>query len=201
MATDDAIVVRVDRDHDGLCDDSEDWRGLDPLNADTDSDGFSDFIELSIGSNPLTIESPVRTDIDVLRTAAGSALTVPVVFTVTGAGANFEAGMFESGSLDRAEPTFRELAVGVVARFALPEERAVGVDGSRFLGVDGRVRLGVDVNFRYPGGDADCRRMLTYIVVIKRDDGVVVSSRRRLLTLSPPGVTRDAPWCAPTVCY
>jgi hypothetical protein len=51
---DEAIVVVLDSDGDGLSDDEETAHGTDPSNPDTDGDGLSDGREVANGFDPLT---------------------------------------------------------------------------------------------------------------------------------------------------
>lgn len=49
------IILIIDNDSDGLSDDMEKRLGTDPLNNDTDGDGFSDLEELTRGYNPMGV--------------------------------------------------------------------------------------------------------------------------------------------------
>jgi len=47
----------VDSDHDGVSDETEEKRGMNPQSVDSDGDGLLDSKELAVGSNPLKIDS------------------------------------------------------------------------------------------------------------------------------------------------
>jgi hypothetical protein len=67
----------VDSDVDGVPDDIEEQRGLNPQSIDSDQDGLRDDRELVLGSNPLSVDSDGDGISDVREYALGSDPTIP----------------------------------------------------------------------------------------------------------------------------
>lgn len=199
---DGGLIGDVDRDRDGLCNDTEIMRGTDPDDPDTDADGFSDYWEVLIGTDPRDPTRPSRDVVIVLRESGPLAqLVAPIEIAVTGAGEDF-SGAFEDEVVgDPGGETAGVFFVGARASFAAPGDNVAVVDGESFRAVVGRTLLGFELELAYLGDARGCARALPFRYNVKRSDGVIVASRRFFLVVMPPEVAfGDAPWCTPSRC-
>jgi len=198
----DAPAPEVDTDGDGLCDDTEVARLTDPEDSDTDGDGYSDYVEAIFGYDPRVPSSPARDDVVSLREHPEASVQVTVSVIVRGAGEDF-TGAFEALS---ARDPLGLTALGFyersVALFANPEANVAVMepDAERFGGVIGTTQLNYEVRLAFgPNLERRCLRAYPFRYVVKRSDGRVVSSARRLLVIVPVGETiAGGAWCAPS---
>ncbi len=194
------VIVYVDSDGDGLCDDTEYARGTDPTIPDTDGDGVSDRVEVDFGFQPTRTDSPDRELLYYVSEAAGASIDVPITYTTSGQGQSF-TGAFQS--LVVADPfgaSIDDYYAGSIALGARPMENVFEVrpEDQRIDGVVGRTELVYSVSFESPPVEArGCMRAYPWRYNIKRNDGRLVFARRYLLVVVPDGAST---WCAPTSC-
>lgn len=189
---------RLDRDRDGVCDDSEAVRRTDPLQADTDGDGLLDLFEARIGTNPLTGVDPPGAERLLLDERPGSLAVAEMFLDYRG-----EGGEVLSASIQDRVPSVDGLHASRVVDFAIeavdasPAAFVRGMEEARFLGVVGRTRLHWRVQVRMPPEarfrPLGCRRAMSFAFVIKREGDEVLSVRPLVLDILPP----DAPVVAP----
>lgn len=193
---------RVDRDGDGLCDDTEARYGADPTLADTDSDGLPDRAEVLLGYNPSLPSSPERDQLIYLTEVPEGVATYPVEIVVNGRGESY-AGAFDSLFIN--DPLGRvagDFFAGAEAVAANPPHHVfeVETEAERFLEVDGRTLLLFEVRFAY-GADSPhrCARAYPFRYFVRRiEDGRYVAVRTAALVVLPEGERPDsATWCPP----
>lgn len=198
----DAHVGLVDSDGDGLCNDTEIARGTDPFLVDTDGDGYSDWVEVVFAFDPLRPAEPDRSIVHVLRESPEAEIIVPLSVVVRGRGEDY-TGAFEGlHARDPLGVTASDFYVGSVALFANPEDNVAVIEpeAERFRGVVGITELHFEVRFDY--GEEDllrrCLRAYPWRYTVKRSDGRLVSSARKLLVIVPEGESiARGEWCAP----
>ncbi len=191
------VIVYVDSDGDGLCDDTELARRTDPTRPDTDGDGFSDRVEVDFGYNPTRTDSPDRDIVVRTREAAGATIDVPVAYVARGEGQSFTGAFQAMPVLDAQGVTANDFYARSVAVGADPMHNVFEVvpEEERFDGVDGRTQLVFVVTFESPSTEPrGCRRAYPFRYNVKRSDGTLVFSRRFLLVVEPEG---EAGWCPP----
>ena len=192
----------LDLDGDGVCDNTEAQRGLDPSNPDTDRDGFSDSIELRLGFDPLLPASPNRDDFWILAEEANTKLDVAVNQAVRGDGADY-VGAFE-GRPFRSEDGLEtsDFYLASKAIFGDPSENisSIDEDAEAFRGVAGETLLGFEVSFIFTEQTAlGCARIHPWAYNIKRNDGRLVQAKRQYLVVAPKGMLlSNIEWCPPT---
>ena len=196
------IVDREDTDGDGLCNDTEFARRTDPFDGDTDADGYSDWVEVVFGFDPLRPAEPDRAIISVLRESAGSETAVPVEVVVRGSGEDYTGGFEGLSARDPLGITASDFYAGSVALFANPEDGAAAIEGDaeRFRVVVGITELTFEVRFEWGEDDLvrRCLRAYPWRYVVKRSDGRLVSATRKLLVVVPEGETiSGGEWCVP----
>jgi len=191
----------VDSDGDGLCDATERTRGIDPLDQDTDDDGFTDFVEVIFGYNPALPASPDRGIVFPIRESPESVVQVVTSLLVRGSGEDF-TGAFEGlWARDTAGATASDFYDSSVALYANPEDNAavIEADAERFRGVVGRTELGFEVRLGFGDNvERRCVRAYPFRYNVKRSDGRLVGFSRFLLLVLPVGDTlATGDWCAP----
>lgn len=199
----DAIDPYIDSDDDGLCNNTEFGRGTDPFSGDTDADGYSDWMEISFGFDPLLPASPDRTIVSTMSEApeAGAEVRVPVL--VRGQGEDY-AGAFEGLPARDPELLFaRDFFSSAIALHASPPDHVTSVEAEAqiFRLVRGDTELVFEVRFAM-GENAErrCLRAYPWRYTVKRSDGRLVAAERFILVIVPQGETfRSASWCAPTL--
>lgn len=192
----------LDSDGDGLCDDTEHSRRTDPFDPDTDADGFNDWVEVVYSYDPLLPASPPRDMVVSLHETPEARAQVPVSVVVRGRGEDY-AGAFEAlRALDPLDTTAAAFFDSAVALFANPPDNAAIVEEEeeRFRVVVGTTELNFEVRLAF-GDDIprSCLRAYPFRYTIKRSDGRIVGSQRRLLVIVPDGGTiARSEWCAPS---
>ena len=190
-----------DLDGDGLCNETELAQLTDPLSADTDLDGYPDYMELIAGTDPLRNDSPERDEVFVLRETPTGSVQVLIEQQVSAAGQDFAGGFENVPVFDLAEHSAQTFYRGSVATFAEPAENVAAIESEAetFLGVTGRTIVGFEVRFEY--GEAitrSCIRGYPFRYNIKRSDGVLIGFHSRMLLVLPPGATLQSDqWCVP----
>jgi hypothetical protein len=198
------IVDYTDSDLDGVCDTTEAARGTNPMEDDTDGDGLSDRIEIDLGYEPTRTDSPDVGSLVFLTEMAGAGTQAQFEYVTprTARGASF-AGAFERIAIrDDQGLTSADFFVAGSALGADPPQNVfeVRTDEERFLGVTGRTRLFFEARFAFASNlPRLCARAFPFRYTVKRqDDGVLVSSQRRILVIVPEGERIDtAEWCVP----
>ena len=190
-----------DLDGDGLCNTTEMAEGTDPLDPDTDDDGFPDGAERRFGYDPFLVTSPDRAQVHLLRETVDGAVQVPFEIAVTGGGEEF-SGAFDAISVfDLADQDAATFYRGSVALFAEPADNVAELDptAEAFRGVVGRTLLGFEVRFAFEDAlPRGCARGYPFTYNVKRSDGVRVAAFRELLVVLPAGGSIDAgAWCVP----
>ncbi len=191
----------LDSDGDGLCNDTEHTRGTDPFAPDTDADGYSDWVEVVFGFDALLPASPDREAVFTLTESEAAETIVPVVVLVRGRGEDYSGALEALDGRDPLGITARDFHTGSVALYANPPENVAAVEpeAERFRIVVGLTELHYEARFAF--GDnlvRRCLRAYPFRYAIKRSDGRIVSSLRKLLVIVPEGgsVARSE-WCAP----
>ncbi len=195
----DAVEPVRDTDGDGLCDRTERERGLDLTNPDTDSDGFSDLVELQIYADPLAIDSPDRNSVVTLITDRLATVNTALTFTVIGEGGDYSGaflarprpfGMGEGA----ADSYLQTTAIG-----ATPVANVRGRMGPTFQGVVGRTLLTYDVSFEYrDDATITCMNAYPFNYQAKLDDVGTVGTQARILLTAPRNMEPGAgDWCVP----
>lgn len=190
---------------DGLCNDTEFARHTDPFDGDTDADGYSDWVEVVFGYDPLRPAEPDRDIVSVLRESPGAETAVPTSIVVRGRGEDY-TGAFEGlYARDPLGTTASDFYAGSVALYANPEDNVALLepDAERFRAVVGTTELFFEVRFEYGEDDLvrRCLRAYPWRYTVKRSDGRLVSSARKLLVVVPEGETiTGGEWCVPESC-
>ncbi len=187
-----------DLDGDGLCNTTEMGEGTDPLNPDTDGDGFPDRAERTFGYDALDGALPDRSEVHLLRESADS--TLQVAFEQVVSASDEYGGAFDAIEVfDLADQDAATFYRGSVATFAEPPDNVAEIDetGESFLGVTGRTLLGFEVRFAFEDAlPRGCIRGYPFRYTVKRADGVRVAIFRDLLLVLPPGATLETGgWC------
>lgn len=198
----DTLDPAFDSDMDGLCNETELTRSTDPFVPDTDEDGYSDWVEVAFGYDPVLPASPERGDVFILHEGEAAGLQVPISVIVRGRGEDYY-GAFEAQSARNALGiTAADFHTDSVAVFANPPENVAEVqeEAERFRIVVGLTELEFEVRFAF--GDNLVRRCLhayPFRYTVKRSDGRILRSERRLLVVVPDGETfGGSEWCTPS---
>jgi hypothetical protein len=194
-------LTTVDTDMDWVCDNTELLRETRLDDPDTDGDGYSDFVEIANGYDPLLPSSPPREEILLMRETATATLQEPIEQVVFGEGQSFQGGLEAYMARDLTGATAATYFQRTTAVVANPPENVADIieDEARFLNVIGRTLLVFEVHFAFgselPRG---CNRAYPMRYTVKRDDGTFVGSRRLLLVVLPEGSSIEAGnWCMP----
>ncbi len=163
-STADSLVIidqgpRPDRDHDGLCDDTEtDVTRTDPDDVDTDGDGFVDGWEYSYGHSPLSATSPPSERLLQWSERPGEPFEHVYTVSYRGNGQGVFGAFWESGAgVDglRGE----DLGLRVEALAAVPPSNAPDLAAERFVSVIGATRLSFRILGEWPQREPlRCRR-------------------------------------------
>jgi hypothetical protein len=192
---------RGDADGDGVCDDTEVSRGLDPRRPDTDGDGWPDGVELALSFDARTPMSPPRDRVDALSESAGATVTRPIYVTVRGEGETYSGAFGASYALDAFGEDAASHYVSARAVGAMPPENVAVIEeaAQTFRGVRGRTTLIFEVTFGMNEViPRACVRAFAWRYLVKRDTGGTVAVPRYVLVVAPPGSTTfTGPWCAP----
>jgi len=196
----DTAPDRGDDDNDGLCNENEMNRATDPLDPDTDGDGYSDFVEVAHGYNPLIAAIPADEEVFQLLQEPGALVRAPHALVIRGAGEDY-VGAFESLAADDADGLLADdFWGGSIALFANPPENVAVVEeeAERFRGVVGRTELNFETTFEFdPATFESCLRAYPFRYQVKRSDGTVLAAERYLLVVVPPINTGE--WCTPAL--
>jgi hypothetical protein len=190
-----------DDDGDGLCNVSEMNRATDPLDPDSDADGYSDFVEAAFGYNPLVPSIPSDDEVFRLLEEPGALVRASHALVIRGAGQDY-VGAFESVEARDADGVLADAFwAGSIALFANPPENVAVVEegAEAFRGVVGMTELNFETTFAFEGGDPfePCLRAYPFRYQVKRSDGFVLAVERYLLVVVPPINTGE--WCAPAL--
>jgi hypothetical protein len=150
---------RLDRDNDGLCDDTErEVTRTDPDDPDTDGDGFIDGFEYSFGSSPLRATSPEPERVLTWREQPGERIETVFTLFFRGNGQAVFGAFYESPEgVDglRGE----DLGVTIEALAAVPPSNAPDRTAERFVSVLGATRLTFRIVGEWPSREPlRCRR-------------------------------------------
>jgi hypothetical protein len=193
-----------DRDHDGLCDSSEQRLGTNPAKLDTDADGFPDVVEVLSVYDPTDPTLPGPDQVGYLVAQPGSTLDLELRGTIDGDGQSATGQFMARSAFDahglRASDFFMSgLAVG-----AEPPDNARGIQAEeeRFGSVLGRTRLTFRLHFQFNRPlTLDCAPALPFDYAIKSDVGGYVSIRNYLLVLLPHAAPlKPEDYCRPVAC-
>ncbi len=190
------IIPRSDFDRDGLCDDTEASLGTRSDRIDTDDDGYSDWVEFRLATNPLRSFSPDRAGIIFLDAELNSEVEVSVSENVMGNGTDYQ-GQFAALRILEGDGVADASAYLTIdeAVSATPPNNINGTDGHRFLAVRGATDLNARLVFRSNRAALDCWEPLPFSYTFRRDDGVVRNTRR-IMVRRPAGQAIDASlWC------
>lgn len=194
----------LDQDVDGLCNGTELARGTDPFAGDTDADGYSDWMEISFGFNPLLPASPDRSIVFALSESTEASIQVPIPVRVRGGGEDYAGGFEADPARDPLGLTAEAFFTSAVALHADPPENAAAVDVEEqvFRVVVGDTVLAYEARFAFAENlERRCVRAYPFRYTVKRSDGRFVANERLILLVLPQGETlRTAEWCAPSGC-
>jgi hypothetical protein len=200
----DARPIGLDTDLDGLCDANELTRGLRIDDPDTDGDGYSDFVEVSLGLDPFSRESPASDAVSFLRESATGMARVTVSVPVNGSGESYGGAFAEAFALYPEGVGAQDFFAGSGPVGAEPMGNVafVDTDSQSFVGVLGSTLLTFEVSFRFQGAALGCMRAYPFQFTVKREDGLIVASRRFVLVVLPPGaLPGESAWCGAEPCY
>lgn len=196
-----AIDPLGDEDDDGLCNMNEADRGTDLFGPDTDDDGYSDFVEVAFGYDPLIPAIPQEDEVFELLAEPGATVRVPAELVIRGSGEDY-TGAFDS--LPAGDPnglTADDFWQSSVALFADPPDNVsvVEAEAGTFRGVVGTTELNFETTFTFEGGDRfePCLRAYPFRYLVKRSDGRIMGAVRGLLVVVPP--TNTGEWCTPAL--
>jgi hypothetical protein len=199
MVTPDGSDDLADPDGDGLCNATEGFRGTDPMNPDSDGDGFSDFVEVAFNYNPMIAAIPNDDEVFELLEEPGALVRVPTAIVIRGSGEDYVGGFESLEARDAFGLLADDYWAGSVALFANPTENTAVVepDAERFRGVVGTTELNFETTFTFEGGDRfePCMRAYPFRYQVKRSDGAVLAFEQYLLVVVPPVNTGE--WCRP----
>lgn len=204
LPPDGRVLDFTDSDLDGLCDRTEISRGTDPSLDDTDGDGLSDRFEIDFGYEPLRTDSPENDSLVFLTEMAGAGTQASFQYATprSTTGATY-AGAFEAQAVpDVLDLSAADFFVAASAIGADPMQNVFEVreEEQRFVGVTGRTLLIFEARFAFASNvPRVCARGYPFRYLVKREnDGVLVSSQRRILVIVPAGERIDtADWCVP----
>jgi hypothetical protein len=194
-----------DRDHDGLCDATEQDLGSDPDALDSDHDGYPDAVELLNGFDPVSPDSPGLDQVAFLASKMGAGLDFGVRATVDGDGESYTGILAPYPSNDSDQRTILDFYQGGVAVSAEPPENVHAVDAQaeRFDTVLGHTRLSFALRFEYSSADDfPCAEGFSFAYATKTDQGHHPSSRDYMLVVVPKDSTGRKPedYCLPETC-
>lgn len=193
------LPPRGDEDSDGLCNINEDNRATDIYGPDTDDDGYSDYVEVAFGYNPLIPSIPQEDEVFELLAEPGASVTVPVALVIRGAGEDY-TGAFEAPPAGDANGlTADDFWEGSAALFADPPDNVAVIEGEIFRGVVGTTELNFETTFTFEADDRfePCLRAYPIRYLVKRSDGRTLAAARALLVVVPP--TNTGEWCMPAL--
>lgn len=195
---------RRDTDGDGLCDGQEETRGLRVDDPDTDADGFSDLMEVSLSYDAFLPTSPNRETIVVMEETAAGEARVVITASVNGMGETY-SGSFQSVEQlfadDRDASDYYESS-GPVGAEPMTNVFATEPSTQSFLGVSGRTQLIFEVRLAFRGSPEGCMRAYPFQYLVKREDGRIVAAQRFTLVVAPPGMSPGAgTWCGADPCW
>lgn len=193
-----------DRDHDGVCDATEQRYGGNTKGSDTDRDGMPDLMELVAGFNPNEATQPAPDQIAILSGTPQATLDFELRLTLDGRGQGY-TGSFEAGTaLNGDGLTAGDFYKGAVAMAADPRENVRGMfaTSERVGVVDGRTRLSFRLSFRNPQTQsATCTAGYPFLYRITADNGSLAVSRPYLLVVTSDRGSGDSiDYCMPSSC-
>jgi len=195
--------IGLDTDQDGLCDRTEPSYHTDPLNPDSDGDGYPDGTEVIDGDDPSLPSEPIRDRIVFLTEAPDATATLTITQAVRAAGESYTGAFQSLTTRDAYGRQAGDLFVSASATVATPPDNVIAIDGEQFIGVNGRTLLVYELSFAF--GDQiprDCAAAYPFRYNIKRQDGRLVATTRYTLVVLPPGATpASAPWCVLAGCF
>lgn len=190
---------KADTDGDGLCDETERSRGLDPSSGDTDRDGVSDYMELIFGFDGADSAVPTDDRHLVLTSVAGQTVRGRASITVSGEGVDYYGAFEGFGGSDGLRTS--DYYLSSVALRADPAGQVVSIDESleRFVGVTGATTLTFEIVMGFDTQPVvSCKRGYAFRYNVKRADGMLVASPRFFLTVAPAeAAEREVPYCVP----
>jgi hypothetical protein len=193
----------ADRDHDHLCDDSEQELGTNPDKADSDDDAWPDVIEAIIDTDPHDPNSPSRDQVGYLMPDPGT-LDFDAAITAHGDGAGVSGEFIARNGLDRSNRRAGDYFRSLTATGAEPPDNVRGEhdDAGHFDSILGATRLSFRLRFALTSAKlTTCAAALPFDLALKSDTGGVIGTRRYVLVVTdeePPLIAAD--FCLPVGC-
>ena len=195
-----------DRDHDGLCDDSEEELGTNPDKLDSDDDGWPDATEAIVDTDPLDPNSPSRDQVGSISPDPGT-LDFSAAITAFGDGEGVTGQFLARNGLDRKNRRAIDYFRGMVATSAEPPDNVRGehADAGHFDSIVGATRLTFRLQFAIMSAqNLPCAAALPFDLALKSDAGGLIGTQRYVLVVTskqPRGPTLAATdVCLPASC-
>ena len=187
----DTLVIRVDRDGDGLCDDTEREARTDPDRVDTDGDGFTDGWEYGWNFSPLSATSPPSERQLPWSEAPGAPLEAIFTSNYRGNGEGVFGAFWDSpAGIDGVRG--EELGLCIEALAAVPQSNAPDRVAERFVSVLGTTRLTFQLRGEWPARPAlRCRRAYAIYPTVYAEGRGVISLRSFFLVVSASDASDD----------
>lgn len=193
-----------DQDHDGLCDDTELTVGTDPGTIDSDNDTWPDLIELALALDPLDHDIPAPEQVTYLRAQPGDVALLEATVTVNGEGNSYLGRFRDRPSLYRDAPTSEALLTRGRALSAVPPDniRSIESDRERFLGVNGKTLLNFELEFSYPedGPQPGCAFVYSFDYTVSSIQRQSASPLYLLVITPEEGPPTAQDFCLPGLC-
>lgn len=176
---------RPDRDHDGVCDETERMFRTNPDDPDSDGDGLSDRFEIDHWTSPLSATDPPASERVRIRERAGERVSVSFGLVYRGQGESVTGILFDRpGDIDGRGLT--ELGSVIQALEADPRAAVGALQGPMFTEVVGRVRLTWLLTIEWPAiAPLGCRRAYVGFPSVHAEGIGVVYGRRLVLDVEP----------------
>ncbi len=195
----------TDRDHDGVCDDTERTLGSNLDDPDSDHDGFPDFVEAVNGFSLTDPQSPALDQVAYLPAMQGASTDFDLRATVDGAGDGATGDFAAYTTVDSHKRTASDFFTTDSAVAAEPPDNVRGIEttSARFDSVLGHTRLSFRLRFEYKlDATYKCAQGYGFAYAVKTDTGKQTGSRDYMLvvTKADSAALDIASYCLPAGC-